>query len=119
MRDKDVVCATGNGLGRFQIVDAEGGARPIHAALRVTPWGGPSDKVPVRVHGSRPTVEKTERDQPSPWTSPLTELEENPCVELQLVPNPWAPTPHPLTPPASEQEWTVKLISAGAEEDAD
>jgi hypothetical protein len=121
MRDKDTVCATGSGAAKFVVRDAEGGARPIHAALRVTPLGGPVDKIPVRIHGSRPTIEVSERDQKSPWESPPTDLSSNPCVQLELVPNPWAPTPHPLTPPASAQPWSVEIVAAqpGAPDDTE
>lgn len=118
MRDTDTVCARGSGLAKFIVRDAEGGARPIHAALRVTPLGGPVDKIPVRVHGSRPTIEVSERDQKSPWESPPTDLSSSPCVQLELVPNPWAPTPHPLTPPASNQLWSVEIVSTESVEDA-
>jgi hypothetical protein len=110
MKDRDVVCAKGTGFGKFIVTDADDGKRPIHAALRVTPLGGPSDKIPLRLHAGRPGIEWTERDQPSPWTSPSVDLSLTPCVALELVPNPWAPRPHPITPPASDHEWRVELV---------
>ena len=107
MRDQDIVCVTGSGMVQFVIYDAEGGARPLSAALQATPLGGPSDKIPVRVHGGRQGIEFTERDQPSPWRGPPTDASENPCIKLELVANPWAPRPHPLIAPASDHEWRV------------
>lgn len=112
MKDRDVVCAKGASFGKFVITDAEGGKRPIHAALQVTPVGGPGDQIPVRVHGGRPGIATSERDQPSPWTTPAVDLSMTPCVILELVPNPWAPRPHPITPPASDHEWRVTLVPA-------
>lgn len=112
MRDRDVVCAKGTGFGKFVVSDAEGGKRPIHATLQVTPLGGPNDKIPVRIHNPRSQITWTERDQPSPWTSPVVDLSESPCVSLELFPNPWAQRPHPTTPPASDHEWRVKLLEA-------
>lgn len=114
MKDRDVVCAQGADFATFVVSDAEGGKRPIHAALQVTPLGGPGDQIPVRVHGGRPGIATSERDQPSPWTSHAVDLSTTPCVILELVPNPWAPRPHPTTPPASDHEWRVKLVSEDA-----
>ena len=31
------------------------------------------------------------------------------CIELRLVPNPWAPTPHPLVAPAGEEPYWVEV----------
>ncbi len=117
MKDRDMVCAKGNGFGTFVLTDAEDGKRPIDSALRVTPIGGPNDKIPVRIHAGRPGIETTERDQPSPWTSPPVDLSTSPCVLLELVPNPWAPRPHPITPPASDHEWQVELVATDAPPD--
>lgn len=113
MRDRDVVCAKGEGTAHFLITDAENGQRPLHSTLSVTPLRGPRDKIPLRVHGGRTPQETTERDQPSPWKSPPVDLAEDPCVVLELVPNPWAPRPHPVVPPASDHEWRVELVSDG------
>lgn len=114
MRDQDVVCATGSGMMQFVVYDAEGGARLLRAALQATPRGGPADKIPVRIHGDRPGIEPTERDQPSPWRGPVTDASESPCIKLELVPNPWAPRPHPLIAPASDHEWRVVVESVPA-----
>ncbi len=111
MRDVDIVCATGTGQGRFVVYDAEGGVRPLKAALLVTPLGGPKNKIPVRIHGGRKGFEINERDQLSPWEGPATDLAETPCVRLELTPNPLAPRPHPIIAPATEQEWRVVLES--------
>ncbi len=109
MRDVDTVCATGNGRARFIVDDARGGARPRHAVLLLTPLGGPRDKIPVRIHGGRTGFEVTERDQPSPYQGPITDLSEAPCLRLELTPNPLAPTPHPIVAPASDHDWVVTL----------
>lgn len=115
MRDVDVVCATGNGHGRWIVTDAKDGARPLHSVLEVTPLGGPQDKIPVRLHAGR-NVAASERDQPSPWRSKPVSLKSDPCIRLTLVPNPMAPTPHPVIPPASLHEWSVGFLSAPADE---
>lgn len=107
--DVDVVCAAGEGLGRFVVSDAEGGARPLNAALLVTPLGGPRDKVPVRVHGGRDGFPVSERDVSGLWSGPWSELTTRPCVQLELTPNPFAPTPHPIVPPISDHQWRVRL----------
>jgi serine/threonine-protein kinase len=114
MRDVDVVCATGTVKAQFVVVDAAGGSRPLSAALQVTPHNGPQDKIPVRIHGGRSGFVATERDSTSPWRSSVVDLSDNPCLELKLVPNPLAPLPHPLEPPSSDHEWSVKLVPAPA-----
>ena len=108
MKDRDRICASGAGFARFVIYDAEGGMRPVKSALRATPLGGPGDKIPVRIHGGPPGIETTERDQPSPWRSPRVDLSLSPCVTLELAPNPWAPRPHPVWPPASDHAPIVR-----------
>ncbi len=115
MRDVDVVCATGTGLGRFVVFDAEGGVRPLKAALLVTPLGGPKDKIPVRLHGGRRGFALSERDQPSPWRGPATDLSSSPCIQLELTPNPLAPRPHPIIAPATDHQWRVVLEPASPE----
>ncbi len=109
-RDEDTVCVTGSGSGRLIVTDAKGGARPISAALELTPLGGPNDKIPVRIHAGRSGFEITERDQPSPYSGPRVDFETEPCVTLTLVPNPLAPTPHPLIAPASDHEWQLEAV---------
>ena len=109
MRDTDVICATGSGPGRFVVADAEGGVRPIKAALLVTPLGGPQDKIPVRLHGGRRGFEPSERDQPGPLRGPVLDLSHGPCIMLELTANPLAPLPHPIVAEATDHEWRVSL----------
>lgn len=117
--DVDVVCARGEGLGRFVVTDAEGGVRPLDSALRLTPLGGPEHKIPVRLHGGRGGIPENERDIPGPWFGPWTELSASPCVQLELTPNPFAPTPHPIVPPLSDHLWRVELETKPSSPDQD
>lgn len=108
MRDVDVVCVSaGSGRVRFAAKDA---ARSRFAVLRVTPHGGPDDGVPVRVHGPGSDTHASERDVEGEWTSAdIDTSAKQACLELTLVPNPWAPQPHPTVAPAGEQEYTVRV----------
>jgi hypothetical protein len=69
----------------------------------------------VRIHrsGARDVPAST-RDVIGPWQS--TELDPSlgrpACVELKLVPNPWAPTPHPLLAPAGEEPYWIEVVPA-------
>jgi eukaryotic-like serine/threonine-protein kinase len=110
MRDVDAVCVEGAGNVRFVVEDAPTGARPEHSVLEVTPKGGPADGIPVRVHRRGASPPGKERDAVSPWTSPDADASSgNVCVVLQLVVNPWAPTPHPRVAPASDEEYVVRV----------
>lgn len=116
-RDEDVFCAApGTGRVVFEVEDGIGGKRPHEGVLQVTPIGGPGDEIPVRVHDSAAKVTPSDRDQKSPWTSPVVDLATTSpaCLMVTLVPNPWAPTPHPLTAAPSYTEYRVKLQSAPA-----
>lgn len=117
-RDEDVFCAkTDAGSVVFEVADGIQGVRHYAAVLQVTPMGGPADEVPVRVHPSAAKVSVTERDQLSPWTSPaVTPAANTPaCLHVTLVPNPWAPTPHPLVAPPSYAQYSVTLRPAPVE----
>jgi eukaryotic-like serine/threonine-protein kinase len=110
MRDIDAVCVEGSGKVQFVVEDAPGSARPPHAVLEVTPRGGPADGIPVRVHRQGASPPGKERDAISPWTSPEVDASSgNVCLVLQLVVNPWAPTPHPRVAPASDEEYIVRV----------
>jgi hypothetical protein len=54
------------------------------------------------------------RDVIGTWEStPLDPSEgRKACVQLSLVPNPWAPTPHPLIAPAGEEPYSVEIVAA-------
>ncbi len=108
MRDVDFVCVkAGSGRVRFAASDT---ARSRYSVLRVTPHGGPDDGVPVRVHGPGSDTNASERDVEGEWTSTDIDTSTEPaCLELKLVPNPWAPLPHPTVAPAGEQEYTVRV----------
>jgi len=113
-RDEDVFCATpGAGNVVFEVEDGVTGARPREGVLQVTPKGGPGDEIPVRVHPAAAEVAPSDRDQKSPWTSPAVDLTTTTpaCLVVTLVPNPWAPTPHPLiaVPGYADYRVTLKL----------
>ncbi len=111
MHDVDFVCAApGSGGVRFVVEDAVNAPRPEHAVLQITPVGGPDDGIPVRVHGKDTNFTASARDVKSPWHGPQTPLGKSPgsaCLKLELVPNPWAPTPHPRVAPAGSEEYLV------------
>jgi hypothetical protein len=114
-RDTDTFCAKPNtGSVSFEVEDGVDGKRQHHAALLVTPIGGPGDEIPVRVHHASATVKPTERDQLSPWRTPAVNLADvtPACIVVALVPNPWAPTPHPLLAPPGLFEYSVSLHAA-------
>ncbi len=114
-RDEDVFCAAaGTGKVVFEVDDGAAGKRPSEGVLQITPMGGPGDEIPVRVHDPTAKVATSERDQKSPWTSPPVDLATTSpaCVLVTLVPNPWAPTPHPLTAPPGYTEYRVTLKAA-------
>jgi serine/threonine-protein kinase len=111
--DVDVVCTTaGRSSVRFVVDDARETARPMKAVLQVTPDGGPADGIPVRVHRAGSDLKVSARDALAPWTSPALEPGMRACIELRLVPNPWAPTPHPRVAPAGTQRWLVQVQNA-------
>jgi serine/threonine protein kinase len=107
MRDTDVVCAEGvSGKVHFVVEDAL--PRPHGAVLEVTPIGGPSGGIPVRVHHPKASGQVTERDVRSPWTSPPTD-DPSPCVSLTLGRDVWSSPPLPRVPPASDHEYVVRV----------
>ena len=112
MRDVDVLCATDGQKLRFSVSDAPEHARVRAAVLQVVPLAGDDFEIPVRVHhtGSR-DVQVSPRDVLGKWQS--TPMDPNagrrPCIQLSLVPNPWAPTPHPLQAPAGEEPYWVEI----------
>lgn len=115
MRDVDVLCASGEQRVRFQVDDAPVRPRARTAVLQVLPLAGADLEVPVRVHraGSR-DVELSARDVVGAWHSTPMDpgAGRRPCIQLSLVPNPWAPTPHPLVAPAGEEPYTVQVALA-------
>ena len=118
-RDEDVFCAAPrSGRVSFELNEGISGTRPRDGVLQVTPLGGPGDEIPVRVHGALAVVTPSERDQKSPWTSPVVDLGATApaCLVVTLVPNPWAPTPHPLLATPSYAQYTVTLKAAPSTE---
>jgi tRNA A-37 threonylcarbamoyl transferase component Bud32 len=115
MRDVDVLCARGEQPVRFHVDDAPVRARARTAVLQVLPLAGADLEVPVRVHraGSR-DVQLSARDVVGAWQSTPMDPSQGrrPCIQLSLVPNPWAPTPHPLVAPAGEEPYTVRVTPA-------
>ncbi len=115
MRDVDVVCATPGAKVKLRVSDTPDHPRARAAVLQVVPLAGPDLEVPVRVHraGTR-DVPASARDVVGVWQS--TELDpaagRPACVQLSLVPNPWAPTPHPLVAPAGEEPYWDEVVAA-------
>lgn len=110
MRDIDVFCSRAEGSVRFEVTDSP--TRNHAAVLQVTPLAGADVDVPVRLHRPRASeVQASPRDHLGPWQS--TSMDPSAgrpaCIQLSLVPNPWAPTPHPLVAPAGGELYTVKL----------
>lgn len=114
-RDEDVFCATpGSGKVVFEVDDGVGAKRRREGVLQITSIGGPGHEMPVRVHDPAAQVTPSESDQKSPWTSPPVDLATTSpaCLAVTLVPNPWEPTPHPLTAAPSYTEYRVALKAA-------
>jgi serine/threonine-protein kinase len=114
MRDLDVVCATPGTKVKFSVTDAPERPRARAAVLQVMPLAGSDLEVPVRVHrGGTRDVPPSPRDAVGVWQStPIDPAAGRPaCIQLSLVPNPWAPTPHPLLPPAGEEPYWVEVVA--------
>jgi len=108
MRDVDVFCATDTSPVQFFV--EESGPRPHGAVLEVTPLGGPTDGIPMRVHPANAKGAVTERDVKSPWVGPkIRGSTKPPCVSLTLARDVWSSPPLPSVPPASDQDYTVRL----------
>jgi serine/threonine-protein kinase len=114
MRDVDVVCASGGAKVRMKVTDAPERPRSRAAVLQVTPLAGADAEVPVRVHpAGAKDVQASPRDVRGAWQSTVMDPSAGrpSCVQLALVPNPWAPTPHPLIAPAGEEPYWVEALA--------
>jgi serine/threonine-protein kinase len=110
MRDVDVVCSKGEGALRFRVEEASDHPRPRAAVLEVKAQEGPDRDVPVRVHRTQQGFTRSPRDTVSPWRSAAIPSEgKSVCLELTLVPNPWADAPPPDVAPASDSEYLVHV----------
>ncbi|HVU00488.1 MAG TPA: serine/threonine-protein kinase [Polyangiaceae bacterium] len=107
MRDQDVFCVTDP--DGTQIVVEDPSPRARGAVLEVTPEGGPSDGIPVRVHPPGTKGAVTERDVRSPWKSPKHGNATS-CVTVTLVPDVWSEPPLPRVAPASDHEYVVRVV---------
>jgi len=114
MRDIDVFCSSATGKVRLRVTDSPERPRAHAAVLQVTPLAGDDADVPVRVHhaGAR-GVEASTRDVLGVWLSTVFDPAAGrpACVQLSLVPNPWAPTPHPLLAPAGDEPYWVEAVA--------
>ena len=114
MRDVDFFCSSADTKVRLRVTDAPDRARAHAAVLQVTPLAGDDSDVPVRVHrtGTR-DVQASARDSIGPWQSTVMDpaAGRKACVQLALVPNPWAPTPHPFLAPAGEEPYFVEVVA--------
>jgi eukaryotic-like serine/threonine-protein kinase len=115
MRDVDVFCSTSPQKVVLRVTDSTERPRAHAAVLQVLPLAGADLEVPVRVHraGAR-DVQGSARDVIGVWQSTVMNPAEGPkaCIQLSLVPNPWAPTPHPLIAPAGEEPYLVEVAPA-------
>jgi serine/threonine-protein kinase len=110
MRDVDVVCTKAAGQVRFRVEETSDHPRPRGAVLEVKPLAGPDRDVPVRVHRGAHGFTRSPRDTVSPWLgAAVSSAGSSVCLELTLVPNPWAETPAPEVPPASDAEYVVHV----------
>jgi serine/threonine-protein kinase len=111
-RDVDVLCsAPGPKRVRFLVDDAIEKPRTRAAVLEVKPKSGPERDVPVRVHRAGVSVPKSPHDASGTWQSAWIEVgdAEQPCIELALAPNPWAPPPVAVVPPPGGEEYVVRV----------
>jgi eukaryotic-like serine/threonine-protein kinase len=114
MRDVDVVCADSDAKVRLKVTDSPERPRARAAVLQVTPLAGPDLDVPVRVHhAGTKDVQASARDVLGTWQSTVLDPTAGrpPCIQVALVPNPWAPTPHPLLPPAGDEPYWVEATA--------
>jgi hypothetical protein len=113
MRDVDVFCSSAPAKVRLRVTDALEKPRQRAAVLEVTPLAGDDADVPARVHpATAKDVKPSSRDVLGTWQStPLDPAGGPACIKLTLVPNPWAPTPHPLIAPAGEEPYIVEAIA--------
>ncbi len=115
MRDVDVFCASSADKVWLRVTDSPERARAHAAVLQVMPLAGDDFEVPVRVHrtGTR-DVPASVRDVVGVWQSTVLDPSAGrpACIQLSLVPNPWAPTPHPLLAPAGEEPYWVEVVAA-------
>ena len=115
MRDVDVFCASGDAKVQLRVSDSPEHARAHASVLQVLPLAGEDLEVPARVHraGTR-DVQASPRDVIGTWQStPMDPAAgRKACIQLSLVPNPWAPTPHPLIAPAGEEPYWVEVVAA-------
>jgi hypothetical protein len=114
MRDVDFFCSGADSKVRLRVTDAPDRARAHAAVLQVTPLAGDDAEVPVRVHraGAR-DVQASARDSIGTWQSTVMDpaAGRKACVQLALVPNPWAPTPHPFLAPSGEEPYFVEVVA--------
>jgi serine/threonine-protein kinase len=106
MRDVDLICTEGPGTFRFTVEDAT--PRPRGTVLEVTPLGGPTDGMPVRVHHVAAHGSVSERDVKSPYQGSRLRLP-TACVSLTLTRDVWATPPLPRVAEAGDQEYVVRV----------
>jgi tRNA A-37 threonylcarbamoyl transferase component Bud32 len=108
MRDVDTFCAK-DWTPPIRFVVEDNSPRPRGAVLEVTPLGGPTDGIPVRVHHARGHGVVNERDLRSPWKGPVIAKPGNACLSITLTRDVWSDPPLPHVPPASDHEYVVRI----------
>jgi hypothetical protein len=108
MRDVDVFCAK-DWTPPIRFVVEDNTPRPRGAALEVTPLGGPTDGIPVHVHHARGHGTVNDHDVKGPWRGPIFKTFGTACLSITLTRDTWSDPPLPHVPPASDQEYMVRL----------
>jgi len=114
MRDIDVFCGGPETKIRLRVTDSVERPRTRASVLQVVPLAGDDFEVPVRVHRSGVRdVQPSARDVIGEWQSTVLDPSAGrpACIQLSLVPNPWAPTPHPQLAPAGEEPYWVEAVA--------
>lgn len=108
MRDVDTFCAK-DWTPPIRFVVEENTPRPRGAVLEATPLGGPTDGIPVHIHHARGHGAVSDHDVKSPWKGPLIKSPGSACLSVTLARDGWADPPLPHVPPASDQEYVVRV----------
>jgi len=108
MRDVDTFCAK-NWTPPIRFVVEDNTPRPRGAVLEVTPLGGAGEGIPVYVHHVRGHGTVNDHDVKSPWRGPIIKAPGSACLSVTLYRDSWADPPLPHVPPASDQEYVVRV----------
>jgi hypothetical protein len=108
MRDIDTFCAK-DWVPPIRFVVEDNSPRPRGAALEVTPLGGPTDGIPLRVHHTRAQGTVSQIDVKGPWKGPVITKLGTACLSVTLTRDTWSSPPLPILAPASDHEYIVRV----------